>query len=542
MARLTPIKFLRTTRADLDAQANAGNLLVGEPYLITDENRFALGLTTTTYETFATESEVAAAVQPGELATVATSGIYGDLLDRILLPDASQTIDPTLDLNFLTSPHSDVVTHTRASTTTYLDADGVMQTAAVDEWPLNHRYVDGVWVPAGRGVWSSDTYHLPLVALLSVNPGKHGIWMPTDLTSMRQGRAGATPVAAPGDPVGLVLDQSQWGGRTLDEVLAEQPELMVNGDFSQDLIGWRFDSFKSFQVPQSYAVIDGALKVTGGASNYGCFGQSIVSGIEANEWYCLEFDVLDTSGRSDIRVGGSYGEVDYFQSVAFANGGGYRQYFFRTLSNQVHISFIVSFGNGSAYLTVDNFRLRRIPGNHLLQPTASSRPTATDGLTFDGVDDSMTMEFPGGSGSSDMSVLMGVKTEAPTSFILVSESDGTAGRFMGIAHRTSTSTNLGVTNVIVDGVEFVSNAAVPRSQLFDAIADGASHVIEMPSANLSNWSGLLFARYLAAPDWDFAGSLSTIIVIDNTVLSPSDQALALSLAQQIIAQTNAGLT
>ena len=49
MARGQPIKVLRTTRAALNSQASAAGLLVGEPYLITDEGRLAIGLSTTTY-------------------------------------------------------------------------------------------------------------------------------------------------------------------------------------------------------------------------------------------------------------------------------------------------------------------------------------------------------------------------------------------------------------------------------------------------------------------------------------------------------------
>ena len=52
MARLQTIKFLRTTRAALDAQASGAGLLEGEPYLITDEDLLAVGLTTSTYAEF----------------------------------------------------------------------------------------------------------------------------------------------------------------------------------------------------------------------------------------------------------------------------------------------------------------------------------------------------------------------------------------------------------------------------------------------------------------------------------------------------------
>lgn len=49
MARGQAIKLLRTSRAALDAQAAAAGLLAGEPYLITDESRLVVGLSTTTY-------------------------------------------------------------------------------------------------------------------------------------------------------------------------------------------------------------------------------------------------------------------------------------------------------------------------------------------------------------------------------------------------------------------------------------------------------------------------------------------------------------
>lgn len=60
MARILPIKVLRTTRANLNASASAVGLLGGEPYLITDESRLAVGLTTSTYMDFAKLSEVQA--------------------------------------------------------------------------------------------------------------------------------------------------------------------------------------------------------------------------------------------------------------------------------------------------------------------------------------------------------------------------------------------------------------------------------------------------------------------------------------------------
>lgn len=50
MARITPIQVIRTTRANLDTQAGANGLLIGEIYLITDESRLAVGTAVNTYQ------------------------------------------------------------------------------------------------------------------------------------------------------------------------------------------------------------------------------------------------------------------------------------------------------------------------------------------------------------------------------------------------------------------------------------------------------------------------------------------------------------
>jgi len=51
------IRFKRGTKANLDSLATNSQLLAGEPYFITDENRIAVGLTASTYEVFAKVSE-----------------------------------------------------------------------------------------------------------------------------------------------------------------------------------------------------------------------------------------------------------------------------------------------------------------------------------------------------------------------------------------------------------------------------------------------------------------------------------------------------
>jgi len=69
MARNLAIQHIRTTRANLNTQASANNLKTGEIYLITDENRLAVGLTVSTYETYAKVSEIPVKATGAELDT-----------------------------------------------------------------------------------------------------------------------------------------------------------------------------------------------------------------------------------------------------------------------------------------------------------------------------------------------------------------------------------------------------------------------------------------------------------------------------------------
>lgn len=56
MARSNTIRMIRTTRAALNAQAIANNLVIGEPYFITDEDKFAIAKTVSTYSEYSSQS------------------------------------------------------------------------------------------------------------------------------------------------------------------------------------------------------------------------------------------------------------------------------------------------------------------------------------------------------------------------------------------------------------------------------------------------------------------------------------------------------
>ena len=72
------VKHRRATRAQLNTAATNNLLLEGEVYLITDEGRIAIGLSTSTYETYAKESEGAAGSVTKSTATQLNEGSNDD--------------------------------------------------------------------------------------------------------------------------------------------------------------------------------------------------------------------------------------------------------------------------------------------------------------------------------------------------------------------------------------------------------------------------------------------------------------------------------
>ena len=69
---MSSIRVKRGTRAQLDAAAAAGRLKEGEPYLITDEKRLAVGLSSNSYSRFALETTAVATMTATQQSTSTT--------------------------------------------------------------------------------------------------------------------------------------------------------------------------------------------------------------------------------------------------------------------------------------------------------------------------------------------------------------------------------------------------------------------------------------------------------------------------------------
>ena len=106
MPRIQPIQFLRALRSALNSQASANGLLAGEPYLITDEGRLAVGTGVGAYEAMAKQSEVRTFADAAAYRAKTASRAYGsevwDALAEVTLADgATITVDMNAGIDFV---------------------------------------------------------------------------------------------------------------------------------------------------------------------------------------------------------------------------------------------------------------------------------------------------------------------------------------------------------------------------------------------------------------------------------------------------------
>lgn len=95
------IQIKRGTRAQIEAAKAAGQLRDGEPYLITDENRLAVGVSSSGYSSFAKTEELI-----DEKVAIVPNGVPGYLggtsgQNGVLRTNSSITIEKDINNSFM---------------------------------------------------------------------------------------------------------------------------------------------------------------------------------------------------------------------------------------------------------------------------------------------------------------------------------------------------------------------------------------------------------------------------------------------------------
>jgi hypothetical protein len=251
-----------------------------------------------------------------------------------------------------------------------------MTVALVDKiaWPVSSNYsikpgVDTV----GKGGYNllATTSDPDAVIEALFASGEEGAWYdPSDFSTMFQDSAGATPVTAVGQPVGLILDKSQS---------------IVLG------VNW-FSGFSSVSSPW----------VSNGGTSYSIDGSQV--GDKDISGTVSAIPAYDVFYKWVINASSVSGEVITYTatpspSKTIVNGAN------TIIANATSANIIIRAPAGATCI-IESVTCQRIYGNHATQATAASRPVLANNAqtkpyrNFDAVDDSMGTTFPSSLGSA----------------------------------------------------------------------------------------------------------------------------------------------
>ncbi|WP_439605089.1 hypothetical protein [Shinella sp.] len=216
----------------------------------------------------------------------------------------------------------------------------------------------------------------------------------TDKTTLFNDPNGTFPVVNNGDPVGLALDQHKWGGKTLAEYRASQPELVTNGDFATDVSGWNLAGASGTITWQA-----GRMRVT--ATTNSTPGASRAFTCVIGRWYELSIDIpVAHSNYTSYNIGTGPASGNTYTSGNIGNAPGSYKRFFKAAATTQYV-IVYGPGVGGQYIEVDNISIKEIDGHHATQ-TSTARPTwasATNDVLFDGTNDYLSVgdfDFPTG--------------------------------------------------------------------------------------------------------------------------------------------------
>lgn len=316
-----------------------------------------------------------------------------------------------------------------------------------------------------------------------------GVWGDGDDNSvMSQDPVVFTPVTDFGQQIGLLLDKRLWQGRTLAQEIAARTELRGNGAIG--LVGTAGAA--------TYDTNTGAAAVERGSS---AGNQSFVQWTSLNSLELYRVDIENTGSPSIVvRSGGASASV----SLTVAAGQ-------RVTGFVLPGSGAITIGSGANNSTA-SFILhsaRRIPGNHLWQETAASRPVWQEdangarGFRFDGSNDFFVSRAPIDFSASDkVLVSAGVRKLSDVTVGPIAQ----IGNFTNDGHflitcpqnGSNSRANFSVRNPSTTALG--NNFAAPASAVLTGLADrGAGSVLlRQNGAQVGSNSGLSAGNFANA--------------------------------------------
>lgn len=195
----------------------------------------------------------------------------------------------------------------------------------------------------------------------------------TDASRRFVENTGSTPAANAGDAIGLMIDKSKQGGKTLREAIAAMPEKVMNGGF---------DSAASWAMTSTSTISGGKLHMNAEAAGGNVLQTG--NGYVVGKLYAITYEISNyVSGQHRVQIEAAVGQTrtgngvftDYIQCIN-ANA----RTFIRSVSTLT--------------CDVDNISVKEVPAHYASQATNTLKPTVDAfGIKFDGADDVLTPDW-----------------------------------------------------------------------------------------------------------------------------------------------------
>ena len=341
--------------------------------------------------------------------------------------------------------------------------------------------------------------------------GQLGLWYDaSDMATLFQDIAGATPVTAVTQKAGRQLDKSGRANHAYQATSAARPEWSARVNLLT----------KTEDFTDAAWSVQGATKTTGIADPDGTNNAvriAITSNIGINFNYpYASLTGMPYSGGGMVK--GNVGEQIFFavdgqtpQTLVTFTGG------WQSVTNaQAAVAAGIAYWNfeiynraGGAHLPNVTFDVYKPSLNYGSVATRYQRVnTATDYdtvgfpffLALDGVDDSMsTASFAAGTLGADMDCFIAVRRSSAAFALLLADSNLAFFACLGPGDSGPTNVNAGSPSYVVNGLLVNSGAAITRDQLAAAMPVGAWLILEIRNLNLSGFLSFGTSSYPGLP-------------------------------------------
>lgn len=203
---------------------------------------------------------------------------------------------------------------------------------------------------------------------------------------------GPTPAANAGDAIGLVIDRSKQGSKTLREVVAAMPEKAMNGGF---------DSAANWAMTSTSTISGGKLHMNAEAAGGNVLQTG--NGYVVGKLYAITYEVSNyVSGQHRVQIEAAVGQTrtgngvftDYIQCIN-ANA----RTFIRSVSTLT--------------CDVDNVSVKEVPAHYASQAANTLKPTVDAfGIKFDGADDVLTPDWALSNGGVEGTLVAQVNVQS----------------------------------------------------------------------------------------------------------------------------------